>query len=148
VSGSTRVERRTERVRLVLETPCISFAMNPDGSSPEQAFHARARERFEVLAEALWPGLADEVERAAADAGVALEDLQQPADWQRRVSLSAGGEGRIELVTARPLQDAQRERLQIAVASICEARTPRPPPPEASPPPERRWWPWSLIRPR
>jgi hypothetical protein len=123
VSGSTRVERRSERVRLVLETPCISFAMDPDGSSPEQDFHARARQRFEAQMEVLWPGLAEQIERAAHEASVELVALDTEVDWQRRVSLHGYGEGHIELVVKEPLQDAQRQQLAAAVAALYEARS-------------------------
>lgn len=144
MSGSTVVRRDGERFSIRLETPCISFALGPDGRSPEQDYHHRARLEFEAILAAIGPGLPEAIERAAAAAGVTTAPLV--ADGLRCVvatTSSMDGETRglpsfgfIEVGLAAPIEAEARARLQAAVIPELEALLPpKPPEPPPEPPP-------------
>jgi hypothetical protein len=145
VSGSTIVRRGGERFAIQLETPCVSFAVGPDGRSPEQDFHQRARLEFEAVLDAIGPGLADALERAAAAAGVTTAPLVA-GGCACRVWTSSSADGKtrglpsfgfIEVGLAAPIEDAARARLQAAVLPELEALLPPKPPPKPPPEPPR-----------
>ena len=139
MSGSTRVERAGERVRAVLETPCISFALNPDGTSPERGYHDSARARFEAVFDRLWPGLEDRVVAEAAAAGLSPVALDGAPHTARILWRATGGHLQIGLPSA-PDPEAIAvftDRVQPLLAE--PEPEPAAPPPE---PPRRWWWPW------
>lgn len=138
------VRRSAERFRIQLETPCVSFALDPDGGSPEQDYHHRAQIEFEALLDAIEAGLPDALERAAAAAAVTTAPLApggcvsrvDTTIWQDGAVRGLPSCGHIEIGVAAPVDAAARERLQAAIIPELERLLPPKPPPQPPPPPE------------
>lgn len=110
MSGFTRVTCAGEFYELALSTPNMNFLPNPDGSSPEQGYHSRAKDRFEGL----FARHADFIAAQMATFRSAFADrvVFRPFDTDaRRVRFSSLPVG-VEIAVAAPPSEALRDEME------------------------------------
>jgi hypothetical protein len=158
MSGSSRVDARSDYFHLSSESPCMNFAMHPDYPDQEQNYHQSWRERGNTWLERAKPILAQRFASLAAqpDPGLPFVKYDEtyplwnsyrapetPPPW-RVGFIGMSGPGSTEVVVAfssLPSEGARERFRQLLIQDLAGAEAPKPelkplPPPPI--PPDRR----------